>query len=383
LQHADYSAQLAFKHDLVENALKKIGGITAEVNQTVAGNKPFGYRNKLALPIGVDGSGNTVIGFYAERSHRIVPITSCAIQADWAQDIIDLTLNFAKLSGYRGFDERTRKGELRHIVVREVDGNYLIVLVVTKPVDTRPFEKMLKEKFQSFSLWLNINTSEGNALFSGEMRLMYGTGFYTATDLGIAFKAGANTFLQVNDEVRTKLYEATVEAVNEPHSVVLDLYSGGGMLTAMLAKNADMAYGIEVVPEASACADELKEMNGLSQKMVNVCGKVEDKIAEIFAKTQGKKRVVVCDPPRKGMERSVVMALREALPDKIVLISCNPSTLARDLGILLGTLKEENGTLVKQPNGAENSSYRIKSVTPFDMFPQTKHVETLISLCRK
>ena len=160
----------------------------------------------------------------------------------------------------------------------------------------------------------------------------------------------------------------------------IDLYSGGGLLTAMLAKKCGCAYGIEVVEEASRCADELKEQNGLDGRMFNICGKVEEEIERVFAKTKGKK-VIVCDPPRKGIERSAVNAIKNSGADRIIYISCNPATLARDLGIITGNLIEENGALIKCRT--PKSDYEIVSITPFDMFPQTRHVETLVCLARK
>ena len=153
----------------------------------------------------------------------------------------------------------------------------------------------------------------------------------------------------------------------------------------MLAKACRSAYGIEIVPEAVACADELKELNGLSDRMFNYCGAVEDKIDEVFALSAGYKRAIVCDPPRKGMERSVIKAVLASGADKVVLVSCNPATLARDLGLLCGSLKETDGQIVKNPSYSPdgmNGYYRILSITPFDMFPQTKHVETVVVLSR-
>lgn len=184
--------------------------------------------------------------------------------------------------------------------------------------------------------------------------------------------------MQVNDGVREKLYSAVLENVPRD-AVALDLYSGGGLLTAMLAKKCAAAYGIEIVAEASRCADELSAANGLQDKMFNICGKVEEKLYEVLKKTEGKSRVIVCDPPRKGMERSVVNAIKNSGAEKVILISCNPATLARDLGILCGTLKESDGGLLKAEPPFD-SRYEITSVTPFDMFPQTKHVETLVVL---
>lgn len=386
LQHLAYPAQLAFKRELVQNCLKKIGGLDAEVDQTVSAPKQYGYRNKLALPVGTDEKGKTVTGFFAPRSHRIVPINSCALQAEWSGALISALTAFMSESGLTGYDEQTRGGDIRHLVAREAGGKFIITVVATSKIDVNGFADKLAETFKYFTLWLNVNKSTGNAIFGNEWHICRGEGYFSGEDSGIKYKAGANTFLQVNDGVRKLLYEAVVAAAGDKEAVAVDLYSGGGMLTAMLAKACMAAYGIELVPEAVACADELKKLNGLGDKMFNYCGAVEDRLGEVFEKTAGYKRVIVCDPPRKGMERSVVKAVLASKADKVVLVSCNPATLARDLGLLCGSLLERDKLLIKNPDyTAEGLSgyYTIGSVTPFDMFPQTKHVETLVSLCRK
>ncbi len=380
LQHASYFAQLEFKRASVENALKKIGGITAPVNGVVPCERQYGYRNKAALPIGVDADGNTVVGFYARRSHRIVAADDCAIQKDWIKNVFAAVKNYIKSSGLKGYDEAHGTGELRHFVVREINGAYIFALVAAGDADVQPLISELDKYFKNYTLLLNINDGQSNVIFGGKWKICRGKGFFGAEENGIKYKAGANTFLQVNDEMRTKLYAAALAEVDSD-AVVIDAYSGGGMLTAMLAKKCRRAYGIEVVEEASRCADELKDENGLSGAMINICGKVEDRIGEVISKTQGEKRIVICDPPRKGMERSVIYAVLSAAPEKIILISCNPATLARDLGLLTGTLEEQNGALVKSP--IPQGAYEIVSITPFDMFPQTKHVETLVVLSHK
>lgn len=366
LQHIEYSAQLEFKKASVINALNKIGGIYTAVNDTVASEKQYGYRNKLVLPIGENGAG-----FYARRSHRIIPTLSCAVQAEWAGDIIGIINKFAA---------KTDVSALRHIVVREIGGKFIIALVATKKIEVAPLICLLERKFGEFTFLLNINPTQTNVIFGKEWIICRGEGFFGAEQHGIKYRAGANTFLQVNDGMRDKLYSAIL-AEAEEGCAALDLYSGGGMLTAMLAKKCGLAYGVEVVEEASRCADELKELNGLQDKMFNICGTVEEKIGEVFALTEGRKRVIVCDPPRKGMERSVVRAIARSGADKVVLVSCNPATLARDLGILTGTLTEKDGALVK--TGSPVSDYEITSVTPYDMFPQSKWVETLVVLSHK
>ena len=383
LQHASYEEQLNFKRGLVETALQKLGGIYAAVNAVIPCDKQFRYRNKLALPIGVDSEGNTVLGFYARHSHRIIPIDDCLIQSEWVKNIISAVKKYAYVCGFKGYDEFSRKGELRHIVVREVKGKFIIALVATCKIDVGFLIKELEKSFDKFTLLLNVNASQTNVIFSNEWHICRGEGFFEAEDCGIKYRAGAETFLQVNDGMREQLYSAVLAEAAEDNTVAIDLYSGGGMLTAMLAKACGLAYGVEIVEEASRCADELCKNNGLQGRMFNICGTVEDRLNEVFAATEGQKRIIVCDPPRKGMERSVVKKIAQSGADKIILISCNPATLARDLGILSGTLTEdENGALVKTAQPI-SSNYEIKFITPFDMFPQTKHIETAVCLKRK
>ena len=377
IQHVRYDMQLYYKSRLVERTLLKIGDILFSVKDTVPCKNEYGYRNKLALPIGFV-NGETVVGFYAQRSHRIVPIDNCSIQAEWADDIISAVKQFAS-TGVQGYDEESGEGILRHIVVREVQGKFIIALVCTKKIDLTPFVEILKQKFSEFTLILNINSENTNAIFGKSFFTVYGEGFFDAQEFGIKYRAGANTFLQVNDYMRTKLYSAVLDEA-EKGVTAIDLYSGGGLLTALLAKKCGCAYGIEVVEEASRCADELKEQNGLSGRMFNICGRVEDEIDKVFSKTKGK-RIIVCDPPRKGIERSAINAIKSSGADKIIYISCNPATLARDLGLLTGSLIEQDGALVK--SYSQKWDYEITEITPYDMFPQTRHIETLVCLVKK
>lgn len=383
LQHMQYSAQLDFKTNLVKNALRKIAGIEAEVLPAHASSQQYRYRNKLVLPVGTDKDGKTVVGFYAARSHRIVPAEDCPIQSEWCSQVIADVKKYMEICGLKGYDEVTRRGDIRRIAVREVGGRYIVALVAAKAVNASPLADMLEKSLGRITLLLNVNKSQGNAIFSDDWRTVRGDGFFESEDMGIKFRAGANTFLQVNDGVRSDLYSKIVEEAADGGAVAIDLYSGGGMLTALLAQSCKAAYGVEIVSEASACADELKEMNGLSGRMFNICGKVEEELSSVFAKTSGERRVIVCDPPRKGMERSAVEAVRDSGADKVILVSCNPATLARDLGILLGALKEEGGVLKKNPDYAATSAYSIEYIRPYDMFPQTRHVETLVLLSHK
>ena len=392
LQHLDYSAQLVHKATIVKDALRKIAGLRIEVPTAVKSDAPYGYRNKLQLPIGVDKDGNSVIGFYAERSHRIVPITSCAIHPAWAEKLIFTIKRYMAECKVQGYDEVTKTGSLRHIVAREIGGKFIVTLVTAKrDLPNMPYlVGLLGEVFPIFTLYLNFNAEDTNVIFGKEFQLVHGIGFFEAEEQGIRYEAGPVTFLQVNEGVRTKLYKDALKTVCEDgDEVVIDAYSGGGLLTAMIAKKAKRVYGIELEEEASKCADSLKVKNGLSN-MTNICGYVEERLPEVLKKEKGEKLRLILDPPRAGIARSVCKALLASGIEKLTLISCNPATLARDLGILTGRLIEQEGELVKNPayeGIAEGETlsgyYAIEKIQPYDMFPQTKHVETLVCLARK
>ncbi len=379
LQHIRYRAQLKLKSTFVQDALRKISGISYRVPLCIRSEHEYGYRNKLQLPIG-RRNGENVVGFYAERTHRIVETEECVIHPDWASKVIEAVKRFMHTCGLDGYDEDTGEGQLRHIVVRELKGKFLVTLVATvrelKGIDF--LLHLLDEIFFEYSFYLNVNDKRTNVIFGEEFRLVKGEGFYECVEGGIIFEAGVNTFVQVNEGVRGKLYERAVSLVDEKETV-LDCYAGGGLLTAMFAQKCKKAYGVEIVPEATACADKLKARNGLQKKMTNICGKVEDVLPTLLAKEP--KATVVLDPPRAGCEKSVLCALDENNVKKVIMISCNPATLARDVGILTGSLVEKEGVLVKTETPLGN--YELTLVQPFDMFPQTKHVETLVVLNRK
>ena len=395
LQHMEYNLQLHFKQTAVQDCLRKIGGLNVEVKPTIKSDFPYEYRNKLQLPVGVDKEGNTVIGFYAERSHRIVPTDSCAIHPEWAEKLIAVLKRYCAEWGVKGYDEEKKTGVLRHIVAREIGGKFLITLVcVKKSLPALPYLiEQLSRLFPVFSLYINVNDKDTNVILGKEFHLVHGSPVYEAVEQGILYEAGPQTFLQVNENVRSKLYNTAIKSVIETgDEVVIDAYSGGGLLTAMLAKRAKRVYGIELEPEAVACADSLKAKNGL-ENMTNICGYVEEKLSHVMEKERDEKVRLILDPPRAGIHRSVLKALLQSGIPSLTIISCNPSTLARDLGILTGRLIEKegsNGELIKNPayeGLAEDETlpgyYAPVKIQPYDMFPQTKHVETLVCLARK
>ena len=392
LQHLDYPAQLLHKSGVVKDALRKIAGLDIAVPLTVKSDKPYGYRNKLQIPVGVDKDGETVIGFYAEHSHRIVPVQACAIHPEWAERLISCVKRYMLECAVKGYDEQNKTGTIRHIVAREIGGNYIITLVTAKcQLPNIPYLLgLLTENFRNFTLYLNFNDADTNVIFGKEFKLLHGAGFFEAEEQGIRYEAGPVTFLQVNEGVRSKLYKDALKTVcQDGDEVVIDAYSGGGLLTAMLAKKAKRVYGIELETEASRCADNLKAKNSL-KNMTNICGYVEEHLPAVLEKEKGEKVRLILDPPRAGIARSVVNALLASGIPRLTIISCNPATLARDLGLLTGRLIEREGELIKNPAYAEKAAedtlagyYAIEKIQPYDMFPQTKHVETLVVLQRK
>ena len=387
LQHLQYKEQLRFKANVVKDTLRKIAGLSVDVPVAVKSDLPNGYRNKLQLPVGVDKEGKNVVGFYAERSHRIIPVDSCVIHPDWAEKIIALLHRYMKECAVKGYDEETGRGSIRRIVVREIGGKFIVVLVsaTEKLPNLSYFVELLSTVLKEFSFWMNINDKNTNVAFGEKFTLVHGPAFFEAVEQGIRYEAGPMTFLQVNAGVRSKLYEAVLRSVvGTGGKVVVDAYSGGGLLTAMLAKACKRVYGIELEAEAVRCADELMRKNGL-KNMTNICGPVEEKLEGVLEREKGEEIRLVLDPPRAGIARSVLKAVLAAEIPEIVVVSCNPATLARDVGILTGSLTEKEGELVKNPDFSSEGLagyYRIDFVQPFDMFPQTKNIETVIKLSK-
>jgi len=384
LQHVKYANQLKIKEETIANCFKKIANIDVDVKSAVKGDNEYRYRNKLQLPVANTSSG-TKIGFYAENSHRVIPIEDCLINAPWTKDIISAFNEYIAQFDIKGYDEADGSGELREITVKEVKGKLIITAVVLNE-NLRGKEKLieiLKEKIKyKFSFYLNVNNKDTNVVYGDKFILLCGPAEYSAEMLGIKYKIGVQSFMQVNDCVCGKLYSAVRDALSaDENTVVIDAYSGAGLMTAFLAKNAKKAIGIEIVKEAVDCANELAVKNGLDGKIFNHLGKCEELLPNII-KTEcsnDQKVCVVLDPPRKGCDVKVLNALLENNVDKIIYVSCKPSTLARDVGLLVGSLKVV-GCEIKRVQEEYTSKYKITSVRPFDMFANTKHVETLVVL---
>ncbi len=357
LQHINHPTQLQFKQQKVARLLQKIANTNALVNPTVSCNE-FRYRNKIALPINHEGK----IGMYRKNTHNILEIADCPITKEWVKPLISCVKEYMKKSGVGGYNELTKSGLLKHIVAREIDGDILITMVINgnELPNTHILIDLLKENFASFGLNININKLHNNVILTDNFAHIFGLTHLNANTNGIVYPVTNASFVQVNESVQNAIYFSILTHIN-PEETVVNAYSGAGLLTALISKKAKQCFGIEIVKEASASANELAKNNSIAN-MKNICGDCTQELPKLLKQGLCNFSVVV-DPPRKGLTPEVVNSFIKAKPNKIIYVSCNPSTLARDVKLIL-----------------QSGLYKIASVTPYDMFPQTAHVETLLVL---
>lgn len=358
LQHLSYEAQLELKTNIVKNNLRKIAGSEEEVLPCVASSKIYKYRNKMQLPVSYRG-----LGFYANNSHDVVPISSCPLHDDWATDVIFIVHEYIKLFNISCYNEEKKSGNIRHIVARFIQDKLMLVIVGTsdKLTNTDFLIEVLGRKFENFSLYYNKNTKDNNVILSDEFTLIYGEGEQELNVSGISYSVSPQSFMQVNYDVQNLIYEK-VSSLCAECDYVVDAYSGAGLLSSILAKNNKQVYGIEIVREATENANKLAKKNNITN-LTNINGDCAVALPKLVERLSGK-GVVVLDPPRKGCDEKVLNAILECEPEKVVYISCNSATLARDIKIL-------------------SEKYNLSFVQPYDMFPQTKHVETVVCLDKK
>lgn len=365
IMHSSYRGQLAFKKKRVKDSLERIGKIShVEVDDTIGMENPFRYRNKVQIPLGrVDGK--FVAGFYARRSHRIVDIESCIVQhldgdlvlgalRDWAEEF--------GITTYHNDLSVDPKGILRHLMVRKGfrTGDLMVVLVVTnKDV---PHLHVLLERLKEIegfqSLLLNINKEETNLVLGQENILIYGKEAIEDYIGPFRFKISPHSFFQVNPVQTEVMYGKALEYAGlTGKETVFDCYCGAGTISLFLSQKAEKVYGIEIVPQAIADARDNAVLNHV-ENVEFLVGKSEEVILDLISRGI-KAHVVVVDPPRKGCDLGLLEAIRDISPERIVYVSCDPGSLARDLGIL------------------ESFGFHTEKVTPIDNFPSSYHVESV------
>lgn len=364
IQTLDYTEQRVFKKGTMDKSINRMAQLNQTVNDTIGMETPMYYRNKSQIPVKFN-DGKVEMGFYKPRSHDIVDIHHCLIQKEIHNDLmvfIKELLNDEKVSIY---DEAKHQGLLRHVIIRSNNDDSEVQIAFVTNGRKNVFggiNQAITEHFPMVtSIVQNVNTEKTNVIFGNKTNILYGQDYITDTLLGKKFRIRARSFYQVNHEQTEKLYKEALEAADlKGDETIIDTYCGIGTIGLCASDKAERIIGIEVVDSAVEDAKENAELNGVENAEYHL-GKSEEVMKKLVS--QGvKPDVVFVDPPRKGCHPEFLEALAEVKPQKIIYVSCNPSTLQRDLKYL------------------NAQGYDVSPVTPVDMFPQTNHVEGVVAL---
>lgn len=393
IQAMSYQRQLQFKESKVRNNLIRIGGFAPElvdkVMEPIVGmEEPFHYRNKAQYPIGKDKEGNPIAGFYAGRTHDIIANIDCCLGVKENQQILEMILSYMKENHVSAYDESTGKGLIRHVLIRKgfQSGELMVCLIInlkekSRTHDYLPAQSKLIDALTTIknmtSISVSINTEKANTIMGKEIHTIWGkdtiedTIFvrdaekeFASAGRGVTFAISPLSFYQVNPVQTEKLYSLALSYAGlTGKEVVWDLYCGIGTISLFLAENAKQVYGVEIVPQAIEDAKRNAENNGIKNACFFV-GKAEEVLPKQFEENGISADVIVVDPPRKGCDAACLETMLKMAPDRIVYVSCDSATLARDLRVLC------------------DGGYEVKRVRAVDMFPMTVHVETVCLLSK-
>ena len=364
LQHINYESQLDYKTDNVRNTLKKALGYDVEVEQTIGMGIPYNYRNKAQYPV-VENK----IGFFAGRTHALIENEKCYIQNTISDKLAKDAFKILRKYNISSYDEKSGKGCIRHIITRiGINTGELMLILVTNEKSIKHKNEIVSELTKEYpmlkSIIQNINSQNTNVILGNECITLYGDGYITDILGEHKFKISPLSFYQVNPVQTEVLYNIAKEYANlNGTETVFDLYSGIGTISIFISDSAKKVYGVEVVGPAVNDAKENAEINEI-RNVEFIQGEAEVIVPKMYERGQ-KADVVFVDPPRKGCDEKLLETIKKMRAKKVVYISCNPATLARDLRYLT-----DNG-------------YEIRKVQPVDMFPQTSHVETCVLLILK
>lgn len=385
LQEMSYPAQLQFKQNLVKNNLERIGGIaegTYEMYSIIGMDTPFHYRNKAQFPVGTDKSGKLVMGFYAGRTHYIIDNTDCCIGADVNAQILEAVRGYMQENQISAYDETAHTGLVRHVLIRTgYHTQEIMVCLVINGVKLPAAEKLVQKLAaieHMTSIMLNFNTEKTNVILGTCCETLWGQSYISDSICGIMYQISPLSFFQVNPMQTEKLYAKALEyAALTGSETVWDLYCGIGTISLFLASGAKKVYGVEIVPQAIEDAKNNAARNGIENVEFFV-GRAEEVVPAFYAQMSEKAQqgdtlaaqgihpdVVVVDPPRKGCDESLLETIVKMAPQRVVYVSCDSATLARDLKFLTA------------------AGYAVRKVQPVDQFAHTVHVETVVLLTRK
>ncbi|MBQ6839706.1 MAG: 23S rRNA (uracil(1939)-C(5))-methyltransferase RlmD [Oscillospiraceae bacterium] len=365
--HIDYEEECRLKADRVRQTLNRIGGENLEEVPLLSAPTCYGYRNKAQYPVSSQ-KGRVYAGFFRAGTHQVVENPRCLILPEETDQVKKIVIDYVNHYGISAYDEAAQKGLLRHIYVRRgaVSGQVLVCLVVNgrRLPHWEDLVQRLKAVPGFTSLVLAVNTRPGNAILGDEFITLYGPGYIEDTLCGLNFRLSPRSFYQVNHHQAQRLYEAAIaQAEITKDDLVLDLYCGVGTITLAMAKAAGKVIGVEVVEQAVVDAKENAERNGIGNAEF-FCGDAGKAALELESKGI-RPDVIVVDPPRKGLNADTIEALHRMAPRRIVYVSCDPATLARDVALL-----KERG-------------YQLKNAMAADLFPRCAHVESIVCLQQK
>ena len=361
-RHMDRTEELAAKRQRVQDALRRIGGSAVTV-EGIDGGAPLHYRNKSQYPVAADGS----VGFYKARSHQVVPVTQCLIQKPQADAAAQALRTYIASCGVSCYDEKTRRGLVRHLYIRTNGAGQSLICVVVNgkklPGEEELVRLLRQAAPETVGVVLGVNTQPTGAVLGTEYRTLWGADVLTDTLCGLTFRLSVPSFYQVNREMAERLYARAVEFAGLTGTeTVLDLYCGAGTITQVMARHAGRVIGAEIVPEAIEDAKANAKRNNV-ENVEFFCGDASAVAADLAAR--GLRPDVICvDPPRKGLAPEVVRAAAQMAPRRIVYVSCDPATLARDVKLF----------------GQEG--YEAVRAAAVDMFPGTANVETVVLLSK-
>ena len=380
IQEMDYRKQLEFKNTKVRNNLIRLGSVEEElldqIMEPIAGmEEPFRYRNKAQFPIGQDKNGKLITGFYAGRTHQIMENRNCYLGVEQNEEILNRILAWMEENGVPAYNEETGKGLVRHVLIRFGFTTKEIMVCLVVNGKKLPAEKKLIQSLTELegmtSITLSVNRERTNVIMGKEIRCLWGQEFITDYIGKVKYQISPLSFYQVNPVQTEKLYSLALEYAGlTGEETVWDLYCGIGTISLFLAQKAKKVYGVEIVPEAIADAKNNAKINGIENAEFFV-GKSEEVLPEYYEKyakehpgEHAHADVIVVDPPRKGCEENLLRTMADMQPDRIVYVSCDSATLARDLKIL------------------QELGYEVKKVRGVDQFPMTCHVETVVLLSK-
>jgi len=366
LRHLPYDVQTDIKKRNVISLFKKNAGIEFD-DIPVEGSNCDGYRNKIALPFGTE-NGVATLGMYRRGTHKVLPLSACPLHGAWVEPLISEVLAFVREHEISVYDERSGKGLLRHIVARRLPlrGGYVYSVILVVNGDKIPYEREFAARISAVwegavSVFLCRNTMKNNVILTPDLRTLEGEEVLYTELGGGEWEVSPLSFLQVNFPVAEKIYRDVVALVKEGDSVV-DAYSGTGIMSALLAKKARKVVGIEVIRPATENAARNASRFGVGDKVTHLCGEVERLLPEVV-REMGQYTLVV-DPPRAGLDESVIDTILKCPPERILYVSCSPATLTRDIARL-------------------SEAYKIDSVKLYDLFPATAHIETFVQMSKR